>query len=100
MGPLPDCSLRMDCEPCVNAFHRGIKWATTDNRKHARVHQFMFEAWGDLEPEAVVWMPVHTSESSVGGGHVQQLDQTGRAGPSGHRRPTPWRRMLSRSTGC
>ena len=39
IGALPGCELRVDCLPCVNAFKAGMQWATTDRRKHARVHR-------------------------------------------------------------
>ena len=85
VGALPGCSLRIDCEPCVKAFHYGLKWATADRRKHARVHRLMLEAWDDLDPEEVVWMPAHTTASSVGvatlsnGAQLTELDRRGNA---------------------
>lgn len=60
------CTYRVDCEPCVKAFHRGRDWATSDRRPHARVHGLMFAALGDTDRGSVVWMPAHTSEDDVG----------------------------------
>ena len=61
----PDVPLRIDCEPCVNAVRRGVKWATTGKRKHARVHALLLAALEDTPAELVVWMPAHTSEADV-----------------------------------
>ena len=40
----PGCRVVSDCQPCVDAVHRGRVWATSDKRKHARVHAMVFEA--------------------------------------------------------
>ena len=37
-GAEAGCRVRVDCLPCVDAFVAGVAWATTDKRKHARVH--------------------------------------------------------------
>jgi hypothetical protein len=62
----PGCRYKVDCEPCVKAFHGGLAAATTDKRPLARVHALMFAALGDTPPEAMVWMPAHTSRKDVG----------------------------------
>lgn len=51
------CELRADCQLCVDAFKYGLARATTDRRIHARVHEMMFEAWGDIDSGAMVCMP-------------------------------------------
>ena len=62
----PGCTYRVDCEPCVNAIHRGKVWATAGSRVHARVNALMLAALDDTPPDAVVWMPAHTGEKDVG----------------------------------
>ena len=39
------CNYRVDCKPCIEAIHRGKKWATAANRR--MVH------WARMEAEAV-----------------------------------------------
>lgn len=66
-GALPGRELVVDCLPCVDAFKVGVECATSDGRKHARVHWQMLQAWGDVDSEQkVVGMPSHTTEVSVG----------------------------------
>ena len=62
----PDMPIRIDCEPCVNAIHRGMQWATAGSRKHARVNALLLAALDDTPVELVVWMPAHTKDSDVG----------------------------------
>ena len=62
----PRPPLRIDCEPCVTAIHRGVKWATAGHRKHARVNALLLAALDDTPTDLVVWMPAHTKESDVG----------------------------------
>ena len=62
----PDAPLRIDCEPCVTAIHRGMEWATAGHRKHARVNALLLSALDDTPTEMVVWMPAHTKECDVG----------------------------------
>ena len=50
--------------------HKGLTWATRDNRPLARVHRLMFAALADTEAAAVVWMPAHTKEEDVGRLHL------------------------------
>ena len=66
----PGTQYRVDCQPCVDAFHKGLTWATRDNRPLARVHRLMFAALADTEAAAVVWMPAHTKEEDVGRLHL------------------------------
>ena len=49
----PDVPIRVDCEPCVNAVHRGMKRATADSRKHARVNALLLTALDDTPAEMV-----------------------------------------------
>ena len=60
------CLFRVDCLPCVLAFKAGRVWATADRRPLARVHAQMFAALEGVPPEAMVWMPAHTSEDDIG----------------------------------
>jgi hypothetical protein len=62
----PGTQYRVDCKPCVDAFHKGLAWATRDNRPLARVHRLMFMALDDTDAAAMVWMPAHTKETDVG----------------------------------
>eukprot|EP00929_Paragymnodinium_shiwhaense_P102607 TRINITY_DN65803_c0_g1_i3.p1 TRINITY_DN65803_c0_g1~~TRINITY_DN65803_c0_g1_i3.p1 ORF type:complete len:967 (+),score=210.69 TRINITY_DN65803_c0_g1_i3:52-2952(+) len=62
----PGSQYRVDCKPCVDAFHKGREWATSDKRPHARVHALLFAALDSTPPEAMVWMPAHTTEADVG----------------------------------
>jgi hypothetical protein len=79
----PGTQYRVDCKPCVDAFHRGRAWATRDKRPLARVHGLMFAALDDTEAGAMVWMPAHTKEADVGrvclgdGSKLTQLDRVG-----------------------
>ena len=74
---------RVDCQPCVDALHKGLAWATRDKRPLAWVDSLMLAALDDTEPDAVVWMPAHTKESDVGrlylgnGSTLTQLDRKG-----------------------
>ena len=108
IGALPGCVLRVDCQPCVDAFKAGLEWATGDKRKHARVRTLMLQAWDDFDPEGIVWMPAHTTEASVGvaelgdGTKLTALDRRGNAhadrlakqGASTHRVPESIRNRL------
>ena len=62
----PGCLYRCDCAPCIDAIHRGRKWATQGCRPLARVHSMMFTAIDDTPASAFVWMPAHTREHEVG----------------------------------
>ena len=59
------CRYRVDCEPCVKAFHNGREAATADFRPLARVHALMLAALDDTPRDAVVWMPSHTSQHTL-----------------------------------
>ena len=63
---VPGVRFRVDCLPCVSAFHKGRAWAATDNRPLARVHRLMHEALEEAGPECMVWMPAHTKAEDVG----------------------------------
>ena len=52
--------------PCVAAVFRGVEWATTDKRKHARAHGMLMKAWDDLDSSNLTWMPAHTTPKCVG----------------------------------
>jgi hypothetical protein len=79
----PGTQYRVDCRPCVDAFHKGLAWATKDSRPLARVHRLMFAALDDTEADAIVWMPAHTKETDVGrlclgdGSYLTDLDRKG-----------------------
>ena len=79
----PGTQYRVDCKPCVDAFHKGLAWATKDSRPHARVHRLMIAALDDTEAEAMVWMPAHTKVTDVGrlylgdGSTLTDLDRKG-----------------------
>ena len=106
---LPGCTNRIGCKQCVDAFHKGMAWVTTDKGKHARVHLLMLDAWDDIDPEAVVWMPSHTGKDSVGttllgnGQAMTAIDRRGNAqadvlakqAVEEHRVPQSCRDMLS-----
>jgi len=62
----PNAPLRIDCEPCVTAIHRGLKWATAGRRKHARVNALLLTALDDTPNDLVVWMPAHTTQKDIG----------------------------------
>lgn len=55
-----------DCVPCIQAVQKGRAWAIADNRKHARVHSMVFDAWDDGGGAWVTWMPAHCSGEQVG----------------------------------
>ena len=63
---VPGCEYRVDCMPCVDALHRGVKWATAPHRPLARVHAMLGHAVDDVPASAFVWMPAHTSNHDVG----------------------------------
>ena len=63
---MPGSTFRIDCEPCVNAIHRGMIRAISDANPLARVHQYLAIAFDDTPDSSVVWMPAHTSEADVG----------------------------------
>ena len=79
----PGTQYRVDCQPCVNAFHNGRAAATKDNRPLARVHNLMCAALDDTDVAAVVWMPAHTKKEDVGrvylgdGSKLTDLDRKG-----------------------
>ena len=61
----PGCTYKVDCLPCVDAFHKGRKWATSDRRAHARVHGLMFAAFDGTPSQSMVWMPAHLTEEHI-----------------------------------
>ena len=67
---VPNAPLRIDCEPCVLAIHRGIKWATAGHRKHARVNALLLSELDDTPNELIVWMPAHTKEKDLSLIHI------------------------------
>ena len=60
------CQYFVDCEPCVNAVHRGPIDACKDNRPLARVHRMLHEALGPILAADVVWIPSHTGPGQCG----------------------------------
>lgn len=65
-GAEPGRSVRVDCLPCVIAVFNGLAWATTDKRKHARVHSMLLKARCDLGPDRLTWMRAHCSDAKAG----------------------------------
>ncbi len=63
---MPGSPYRVDCKPCIDAIHKGIRWATASCRPLARVFNLIFPAIDDSPVESFVWMPAHTSASDVG----------------------------------
>jgi hypothetical protein len=79
---VPGCVYRVDCMPCVDALHRGVKWATAPHRPLARVHAMLGHAVDDVPASAFVWMPAHTGLHDVGvlqlgdGSYLTEVDRS------------------------
>ena len=89
-GALPGCVLRVDCQPCVDAFKAGLEWATGDKRKHARVHKLMLQAWDDFDPEGISMDAGPHHRGQCGGGGAGRRHQAHNTRPPRQcaRRPT------------
>lgn len=68
-GAEPGCTVFCACQPCVRAVHAGVAWATSDRRKHARVHNVAKAAWGDSGPDSLILMTAHCTDDEVGSLH-------------------------------
>lgn len=54
----------VDCQPCVDAVHKGAAFARSDKNPLARVHTMLAEAMNDVPPEFTVWIPSHMKPGS------------------------------------
>ena len=63
---LPGASFLVDCQPCVDAVHKGLAFARSDKNPLARVHSLLAEAMIDVPPEATIWIPSHMKAGTCG----------------------------------
>ena len=63
---LPGTSFFVDCQPCVEAVHKGMAFARSDKNPLARVQTLLAEAMRDVPPEATIWIPSHMKAGTCG----------------------------------
>ena len=63
---LPGTTFLVDCQPCVDAVHKGIAFARSDKNPLARVHTLLAEAMSDVPSEATIWIPSHMKAGTCG----------------------------------
>ena len=63
---LPGTTFFVDCQPCVDAVHKGLAFTRSNKNPLARVHSLLAEAMSDVPPEATVWIPSHMKAGACG----------------------------------